>query len=293
VNLGIEERSMSDDAEPGSGLRSGLLAGHVCVVSGFGSGLGRASAVALAHAGATVVGCGRRPEPLAETVALITAAGGAAEAESVDIRDEAAVDGFFDRLLQRHGRLDVLVNNAGGQFFGPAEEVTPKGLRTVVELNLIGTWTMTRAAATKAFLAQQSGRIISITASPHHGAPGFMATMAARAGVENMTRTIAIEWARHNVTAVAVAAGAFGSEVVWEKYPKEMTDFWAARTPLGRIGEPDELADLVTFLASPLSRYVTGTVITIDGGRDNAERSLPVLRDERRDRPQLSADGTP
>jgi citronellol/citronellal dehydrogenase len=141
---------------------------------------------------------------------------------------------------------------------------------------------MTRAAATKAFIPSRAGRIISITASPHNGAPGFMATMAARAAVENMTRSIAIEWARHDVTAVAVAAGAFASEVVWKKYPKEMTDKWAERTPLGRIGRPEELADLITFLASPLSRYVTGTVITIDGGRDNAERSLPVIREERR-----------
>jgi citronellol/citronellal dehydrogenase len=272
---------MTGTDEPTSGLRGDLLTGRVCVVSGFGSGLGRATAQALAAAGATVIGCGRRPEPLAETVDLITGGGGIAEAESLDIRDEEGVDRFFDALLERHGRLDVLVNNAGGQFFGPAEEVSPKGLRTVVELNLIGTWTMTRTAATKAFIPNRAGRIISITASPHNGAPGFMATMAARAAVENMTRTVAIEWARHDVTAVAVAAGAFATEVVWEKYPKEMTDKWAERTPLGRVGRPEELADLVTFLASPLSRYVTGTVITIDGGRDDAERSLPVFREQR------------
>jgi citronellol/citronellal dehydrogenase len=238
--------------------------------------------MALASVGATVVGCGRRPGPLAATVDIIRGAGGRAEAESVDIRDEDGVERFFESMLERHGRVDVLVNNAGGQFFGPAEDVNPKGLRTIVELNLIGTWIMTRAAATKAFIPQGSGRIINITASPHNGAPGFMATMAARAAVENMTRTLATEWARHGVTVVAVAAGAFASEVVWDKYPRAMTDTWAKSIPVGRIGDPGELAQLVTFLASPASSYMTGAVTTIDGGRDNGERSLPPLREERR-----------
>jgi citronellol/citronellal dehydrogenase len=245
-------------------------------------------ALALAAAGATVIGCGRRPGPLAATVDLITEGGGRAEAESVDIRDEEEVDRFFDGILQRHGQVDVLVNNAGGQFYGPAEDVSPKGLRTVVELNLIGTWTMTRAVATKAFIPQESGRIINITASPHSGVPGFMATMAARAAVENMTRTLATEWARYGVTVVAVAAGAFASDVVWEKYPKAMTDAWASSNPLGRIGDPAELAQLVTFLASPAAGYITGAVTTIDGGRDNGERALPPLREDRRDNPPSS-----
>jgi citronellol/citronellal dehydrogenase len=283
------DRPPQQEPDPAS-FRADLLADQVCVVSGFGTGLGRATALALAGAGATVVGCGRRLEPLAQTVALITEAGGRADADSLDIRDEGAVDRFFDLVLERHGRLDVLVNNAGGQFFGPAEDVSPKGLRTVVELNLVGTWTMIRAAATKAFIPQGSGRIVNITASPHHGAPGFMATMAARAGVENMTRTLATEWARHGVTAVAVAVGAFGSDVVWQKYPPEMVDTWASRTPVGRIGRPEELGELVTFLASPASRYITGTVVTIDGGRDNAERSRPVLGEARRGDHDASAE---
>ena len=118
-------------------FRSDLLAGRVCVVSGFGTGLGRAIGMALASVGATVVGCGRRPGPLAATVDIIRGAGGRAEAESVDIRDEDGVERFFESMLERHGRVDVLVNNAGGQFFGPAEDVNPKGLRTIVELNLI------------------------------------------------------------------------------------------------------------------------------------------------------------
>src|SRR4051812_27352687 len=117
----------------------GLLAGRVCVVSGAGSGLGRETALELARLGAIVVGCGRRREPLDETVARAGSAAGAVEAVDMDIRDEEAVERLFDGILGRHGRLDVLVNNAGGQFLSPAEAITPKGFRTVIELNVLGT----------------------------------------------------------------------------------------------------------------------------------------------------------
>ena len=116
-----------------------------------------------------VIGCGRRPEPLDEIVGVIREAGGAAEAEPMDIRDEEAVDGLFDGVLERHGRVDVLVNNAGGQFLSPAEAITPKGFRTVTELNVQGTWQMTHAAATKAFIPQGAGKVVSVTLSPHTG----------------------------------------------------------------------------------------------------------------------------
>ena len=134
----------------------GLLEGQVCVVSGAGTGLGRATAIELASLGATVIGCGRRPEPIEETVRMIREAGGTAEGEPMDIRDAEAVDALFDGVLERHGRVDVLVNNAGGQFLSPAEAITPKGFRTVIELNVQGTWQMTHAAATKAFIPQNA-----------------------------------------------------------------------------------------------------------------------------------------
>src|SRR5687768_10878590 len=130
----------------------GLLDGVVCVVSGAGTGLGRGAALELVRLGATVVGCGRRAEPLAETVTAAEQLAGTAESEAMDIRDEEAVDRLIDGVLERHGRLDVLVNNAGGQFLSPAEAITPKGFRTVIELNVMGTWLMTHAAATKAFI---------------------------------------------------------------------------------------------------------------------------------------------
>src|SRR5262245_48805484 len=129
-------------------FRDDLLAGQVCVVSGAGSGLGRETALELVRLGAVVIGCGRREAPLAAAAELP----GGFEREAIDIRDEEAVDRFFDRLLERHGRLDVLVNNAGGQFLAPAETISPKGFRTVIDLNVQGTWLMTHAAATKAFI---------------------------------------------------------------------------------------------------------------------------------------------
>lgn len=252
-----------------------LLAGRVCVVSGAGSGLGRATALELARLGATVIGCGRRPEPLAETVAAIDRLGGRAEAEAMDIRDEQAVEALFDGVLERHGRVDLLVNNAGGQFLSPAEAISPKGFRTVIELNVTGTWLMTHAAATKAFIPQGEGKVISVTLSPHNGMPGMVHSGAARAAVENMIRTLSIEWARFGIRLVAIAAGQFDTETLRTKYPKEVVAAVPATVPVGRLGTEEEMAWLVAYLASPAGDFYSGTVITIDGARDNWFGSWP------------------
>jgi citronellol/citronellal dehydrogenase len=253
----------------------GLLDGRVCVVSGAGTGLGCATARELAALGAVVVGCGRRSEPLGEVVAEIERAGGRAESVAMDIRDEAAVDALVDGVVERHGRLDVLVNNAGGQFMSPAEAITPKGFRTVTELNVQGTWQMTHAAATKAFIPQRDGKVISVTLSPHHGMPGMVHSGAARAAVENMMRTLSIEWARFGIRLCAVAAGQFDTEVLRTKYPKEVSENVARTVPLGRLGTPEEMAWLIAFLASPAGDFFSGTVLTIDGARDNWFGSWP------------------
>jgi citronellol/citronellal dehydrogenase len=250
-------------------FREGLLDGLFCVVSGAGSGLGRATVLELTGLGATVVGCGRREEPLAETAELAAHLPGSFEREAMDIRDEEAVERLFDGVLERHGRLDVLVNNAGGQFMGPAEAITPKGFRTVIELNVQGTWLMTHAAATKAFIPQREGKVLSVTLSPHNGMPGMVHSGAARAAVENMMRTLAIEWSRFNVKLCALAAGQFGTETLRTKYPKVVVDNVARSVPLGRIGEPEEMAWLVAYLASPAGDFFSGTTITIDGARDD------------------------
>ena len=250
-------------------FREGLLEGQVCVVSGAGSGLGRETALELVRLGATVIGCGRREEPLAETAELAAGMPGRLEREAMDIRDEQAVERLFDRVVAEHGRLDVLVNNAGGQFLAPAETITPKGFRTVIELNVQGTWLMTHAAATKVFIPQGGGKVLSVTLSPHNGMPGMVHSGAARAAVENMMRTLAIEWARFGIRTCALAAGQFATETLLTKYPQVVVDNLERSIPLGRAGRPEELAWLVAYLASPAGDFVSGTTITVDGARDN------------------------
>jgi citronellol/citronellal dehydrogenase len=250
-------------------FRDDLLDGQVCVVSGAGSGLGRESALELVRLGATVVGCGRREEPLEQTAELAAAMAGSFEHETLDIREEEPVGRFFDGLLERHSRLDVLVNNAGGQFLSPAEAITPKGFRTVIDLNVQGTWLMTHAAATKAFIPQGGGKVLSVTLSPHNGMPGMVHSGAARAAVENMMRTLAVEWARFGIRTVALAAGQFATETLLTKYPQVVVDNLERSIPIGRAGRPEELAWLVAYLASPAGGFYSGTTITLDGARDN------------------------
>jgi citronellol/citronellal dehydrogenase len=250
-------------------FRDDLLQGLVCVVSGAGSGLGRETALELTRLGAVVVGCGRRDEPLAETAELAVGLSGSFEHEPLDVREEEPVGEFFDGLLERHGRLDVLVNNAGGQFLSPAEAITPKGFRTVIDLNVQGTWLMTHAAATKAFIPQGGGKVLSVTLSPHNGMPGMVHSGAARAAVENMMRTLAVEWARFGIKTCALAAGQFMTETMLTKYPQVVVENLERSIPIGRGGRPEEMAWLVAYLASPAGDFFSGTTITIDGARDN------------------------
>jgi citronellol/citronellal dehydrogenase len=272
-------------------FRDGLLEEQVCLVSGAGSGLGRETALELARLGAAVVGCGRREEPLLETARLASRLAGTFESETLDIRDEPEVERLFDGLLERHGRLDVLVNNAGGQFLAPAESISPKGFRTVIELNVQGTWLMTHAAATKAFIPQGGGKVLSVTLSPHNGMPGMVHSGAARAAVENMTKTLAVEWARFGIKTCALAAGQFATETLLTKYPQVVVDNLERSIPIGRAGRAEEMAWLVAYLASPAGDFFSGTTITIDGARDNwagpwppeaiAEGGKPVAEERR------------
>jgi citronellol/citronellal dehydrogenase len=274
-------------------FRPDLLADQVVVVTGGGTGLGRATTVELAALGAHVVVVGRRLEPLEETVSLC--ADGRASAEQCDIREEERVDALVDSLLERHGRIDTLVNNAGGQYMTPAEDITPKGFRTVVGLNLEGTWLMTHAVATKAMIPEaRGGKIISVTLSPHHGLPGMAHSSAARAGVENLMRVLSIEWARFNIRTTALAAGHFATDAI-KKYPRPVYEGVARTVPLQRLGEAEEHAWLVAYLASPAGDYYSGAVITLDGARDNwfgpwpppglVDEGGKPLAEERRPRP--------
>jgi citronellol/citronellal dehydrogenase len=267
-----------------------VLDGQVAIVTGGGSGLGRETALELARCGAQVVVCGRRPEPLDETAALAPGAG--IETAACDIREEDQVDAFVDDVLARHGHIDLLVNNAGGQFLTPAEAITPKGFRTVIRLNVEGSWLMTHAVATRAMIpagddgASRGGKIVNITLSPHNGMPGMVHSSAARAAVENLTRALSIEWARFGIKLTAIAAGQFGTDTFMTKYPQQMIDFAASMVPLQRLGRAEELAWLVAYLASPGGDFFSGAVLTLDGARDNWYGAYPPAE-------QIGADGQP
>jgi NAD(P)-dependent dehydrogenase (short-subunit alcohol dehydrogenase family) len=249
-------------------FQPGLLDGQVAIVSGGGTGLGKATALELAELGAQVVVCGRRAEPLEETAAA--GGGGRIEARSCDIREEAQVDELVDGVLERHGRVDLLVNNAGGQYMTPAEDITPKGFRTVIRLNVEGTWLMTHAVATKAMIpGERGGKIVNVTLSPHQGLPAMAHSSAARAAVENLTKVLSIEWARFNIRLTALAAGHFATDTLMTKYPKPVVEGVAGTVPLQRLGLPEEFAWMVAYLASPAGDYLSGAVLTIDGARDN------------------------
>jgi NAD(P)-dependent dehydrogenase (short-subunit alcohol dehydrogenase family) len=263
---------------PSKLFQPGLLDGQVAIVTGGGSGLGRASALELAALGARVVVCGRRTEPLEETASL--ADGERVEARSCDIREEDQVEGLVDGVLERHGRIDLLVNNAGGQYMTPAEDITPKGFRTVMRLNVEGTWLVTHAVATRAMMGAsgrdpRGGKIVNVTLSPHHGLPGMAHSSAARAAVENLTRVLSIEWARFGIRLTALAAGHFATETLRTKYPKPVVEGVAGTVPLGRLGTEEEFAWLVAYLATPAGDYFSGAVLTLDGARDNWFGSWP------------------
>ena len=243
----------------------GLLDGRVALVTGGGSGLGRAAARELAACGANVVLAGRREEVLEAAARQI---GERASVVAGDVRRDEDAERIVQACLDRHGRLDVLVNNAGGQYFVPAEAIEPKGWRAVTGLNLGGTARMTRAAASLAMRPARSGTIVNVTLSPHHGLTGMTHSSAARAAVEGFTRAFARDWAADGIAVLALAAGHFDTESL-RKYPEPVWRGAARSVPLQRLGREQEHAWLVALAASPLGRSLSGSVITLDGARDN------------------------
>jgi citronellol/citronellal dehydrogenase len=255
-------------------------------VTGGGTGLGRETAIELARCGTTVVVAGRREEPLRETAEMIErelggngapgeagVALGAGRAQWVvgDIRDRARARAIVASVVERWGRLDVLVNNAGGQYFTPAEGIVAKGWGAVWRLNVDGMLNMAEEAYAQGLgrgVGSGGGRVINVTLSPHHGMPGMAHSGAARATVEALTRELAARWAQQGIAVCAVAAGHFDTEAMG-KYPDVVRAGMARSVPLQRLGSVQEHAWLVALLASPLGAAFNGSTVTLDGARDN------------------------
>jgi citronellol/citronellal dehydrogenase len=240
------------------------LAGRIVLVTGGGTNLGKQAAIELVAAGATVVIAGRREEVLAQAAAQI---GERCSFVSGDVREAEDATRIVDFVRERHGRLDVLVNNAGGQYFVPAEDIAAKGWRAVQRLNVGGTYTMMRAAVGSGF-GDEGGMVINVTVSPHHGMPAMAHTGAARAAVEALTRELAAEWAPRRIAVVAAAIGRFDTESL-RKYPEAVWRGAARSVPLQRLGTMQEFGWLVVMLAGPVGRALSGSVVTLDGGADN------------------------
>ena len=241
------------------------------LVTGGGSGIGRAIALRLAADGYDVTIWGRTEQKLQDTIAQLDATcPGRIHAQVVDIREVDQVDAALAELLNRldtdRTSLDVLVNNAGGQFVAAAETISAKGFRAVTRLNLDATWYLTTQVVAKAMLPRNRGKVICITMTPRRGMPGMSHSSAARAAVESLVRTWAVEWGSRGIRSVAIAPGIVHTEG-FDRYGVDPAAV-ATVVPLGRLQRPDEIADLVSFIASPSGDYFTGCTLVMDGGLD-------------------------
>jgi citronellol/citronellal dehydrogenase len=246
-------------------FRAGLFDGHVAIVTGGGSGIGLAIARTLCELGARVAICGRDGARLERARGDLAGSGWAVHTQTCDIREVDQIAGFVADVRRALGEVTVLVNNAGGQFPTSAEALSTRGWDAVIRNNLNGTFYMTREVAVASMIPARRGRIVNIIANIARGFPGMVHTGAARAGVDNMTKTLAVEWSRHGIAINAVAPGTVRSSGT-DRYPPELIEMSRRQTPLKRLGTPEEVAQLCAYLASDAASYVTGETWYIDGG---------------------------
>ena len=267
-------------------LAEGTFDGNVAVVTGGGSGMGRAMALEFARLGAAVVVGGRRPDPLAETASLVADRGGSAHAQPTDVRDPEQVDALFGAAVERFDRVDVLVNNAAGNFVARAEELSPNGWRAVVAIVLDGGFLCARAAARRMIEQGEGGAIVSVLASyAWTGGPGTVHSAAAKAGLLGMTRTLAVEWAAHGIRVNCITPGPTETEgagaALWPT--SEDRTRVEATVPLGRLATVEEVAWWTTALCSRYADYVTGENLVLDGGHWLEQQGyMPALERARR-----------
>jgi citronellol/citronellal dehydrogenase len=256
--------------------------GHVVIVTGGGSGIGRCTAHELASLGATVVICGRNPDKLSAVVAEINEDGGKAFAMTCDIRDEAVVTATIDQVLAQHGRIDGLVNNAGGQYRMAAKDISTKGFEAVVRNNLTGGFVFMREVYLR-WMQAHGGAIVNMIADIWHGWPDMAHSGAARGGMLTLSESLACEWAESGVRVNAVAPGGIASSGFDTYSPEAKAKIldYAQRVPLQRFGTEAEVSAAIVFLLSPGAAYITGTCIRIDGGSPNARQTWTLAAHQR------------
>lgn len=249
-------------------FRPGLFKDQVHVVTGGGSGIGRCVAHELAALGATVVVTGRNPDKLAQVTAEIREDGGQVDSLAFDIRDEEQVKGAIATVVERHGRIHGLVNNAGGQFPSPMAAISKRGFEAVVSNNLTGGFLMAREVFNQSMSRHGGGAIVNMAADMWNGMPGMAHSGAARAGMVNLTKTAAYEWAWANVRVNAVAPGWIASSGM-DNYGPAMAPMIRAlkdNLPMKRMGLEAEVGSVICFLLGPGASFVTGITVAIDGG---------------------------
>ena len=262
-------------------FRPGLFDGQVALVTGGGSGIGRGIADLLASLGAHVVLASRKRERVEAAAAEIVAAGGKASAVAVDVRNATLVRTVVGEVAAAHGRIDLLVNNAAGNFYAPSETLSENAWKSVIEIDLYGTFFCSQAVL-PVMKAQGGGSIVNVSMTLHYrGWPLMAHATAAKAGIDALTKTLSLEWAKYGVRMNAVAPGPIPTEGVRKAFTPPPTaegvpdlfameqamDSYAKRMiPLQRWGSPADIANMVAFLASPGGAWITGAIMVVDGG---------------------------
>ena len=268
---------MTDDELAAAPLsfRDDALAGQVCLVSGGGSGMGRAIAYVLARLGATVAICGRRADKLEETAnGIERRLARKVMTRAMTIREPEQANALFKEIWERFDRLDVLVNCAGGQYPQAAIDFSVKGWNAVIDTNLNGTWYMMQSAAQQWRDHQRGGTIVNIVAVVSRGMPQVAHTAAARAGVITLSKTVSVEWAPQQIRVNCVAPGSIATDGL-NVYPREAAEGFAVSNPMKRLGDVIDIAQSVVYLAAPTGKFITGEVLTVDGGRQNWGEDWP------------------
>jgi citronellol/citronellal dehydrogenase len=246
--------------------KNNILESQVALVTGGGSGIGFAIAEMLLQTGATVIITGRKEEKLQKALEKLSPLGNVRYA-ICDIRDEEHIKALAEGIKSNEGKLDILINNAGGQFPSLAKDISFKGWNAVINNNLNGTFYMTQYMANTFFIPEnKGGSIVNIIANIYRGFAGMAHTGAARAGVENLTKSLAVEWSKHNICINAVAPGIIESTGL-ENYPPQLLEGITKTIPHKRLGSTQEVASLCIYLCTPIAKYITGDTLYIDGGQ--------------------------